>query len=78
MSKISESYLLEQLQEFELELSYNEWLMDNTTEPSGSELDEMEHDFSVKPYNICSVGWDRIITHSPLNNTNYNPMEEQL
>ena len=74
MSKISESYLQDQQQEFELELSYQEWLMDNTIEPSGDDLDEMEHDFLTKPY----FGKNRIITQRPLNNTNYNPMEEQL
>ena len=74
MSKMSENHMQIQQQEFELELSYQEWLMENTTELSGDELDEMEHDFLTKPY----YDKNRIITHSPLNNTNYNPMEEQL
>ena len=74
MSKVKEHYMQIQQQEFELELSYQEWLMNNTTEPSGDELDEMEHDFLQKPH----YDKNRIITHSPLNNTNYNPMEGQL
>jgi len=72
MSKLSEHYIQEQ--EFELELSYQEWLRDNTQEPSESELDEMEQDLLNKS---CFLS-NQIITHQSSNNTNYNPMEEQL
>ena len=68
MSKVKEHYMQIQQQEFELELSYQEWLMNNTTEPSGDELNEMEHDFLTKPH----YDKNRIITHRPLNNTDYN------
>ena len=74
MSRLSEHYMQLQEHEFELELSYQEWLMENIQEPSESELDEMEHDFLQKPHFVSN----RIITHKALNNTNYNPMEELL
>jgi len=70
MSKLLEHYLQEQENEFELELSYQEWIRDNIQEPSESELDEMEHDFSTKPHFVSN----RIITHRPLNNTDYQPL----
>ncbi len=69
MSKVKEQMMHEQEQEFELELSYQEWLRDNESEVSESELDEMEHDFQKKPYPTGN----RIITQSSLNNSNYNP-----
>ena len=72
MSKLSEHYMQERENEFELELSYQEWLRDNIEEPTGVELDEMEIDFLTKP----TFAENRIITQSPLNNSNYNPMEE--
>ena len=74
MSKLSEHYMQEQAKEFELELSYQEWLLDNITEPNESELDEMEQDLLNKS---CFLS-NQIITHQAVNNTNYNPMEEQL
>ena len=70
MSKLSEHYLQKQQEECELELSYQEWLMDNIQEPTGNELDEMEQDYLEKQPHFAS---NRIITHKPLNNTNYNP-----
>jgi len=69
MSKLSEHYMQEQQNEFELELSYQEWLMENIQEPSENELDEMEHDFLTKPHFVKN----RIITHRALNNTDYSP-----
>ena len=74
MSKIKEHYMQLQEQEFELDLSYQEWLMDNIQEPTSLELDEMEHDFLTKPYFVKN----RIITHKALNNTNYQPLGERL
>lgn len=69
MSKIKEQMMQEQEEEFELELSYQEWLRDNIDEPSESELDEMEQDFLTK----SNFARNRIITQRPLNNTNYYP-----
>jgi len=66
MSKVKEQMMREQEQEFELDLSYQEWLMANTEEPSERELNKMEEDF-----NKSSTVSNRIITHKPLNNTNY-------
>jgi len=74
MSKISEHYTKEQENEFALDLSYQEWLRDNVQEPSESELDEMEQDLLNKS---CFLS-NQIITHQAVNNTNYNPLEEQL
>lgn len=70
MGKLSEHYMQVQEQEFELELSYQEWLMENIQEPSENELDEMEQDFNKKSH----FGKNRIITQQSLNNPNYNPI----
>jgi hypothetical protein len=69
MSKVKEQMLREQEQEFELELSYAEWLRDNEEPYLEAELIEMEEDF----INKSSTSENRIITHKPLNNTNYDP-----
>ncbi len=74
MSKVKEHYMQQLQDEFELDLSYQEWLMENIQEPSEIELNEMEHDFQKKPHFVSN----RIITHKSLNNTNYNPIGEQL
>jgi len=68
MSKVKEAYVKQLESEFELELSYNEWLRDNYSEPSGDELDEMEEDFKKS-----STEENRIIAHKPLNNLDYYP-----
>ena len=75
MSKLSEHYLQIQEQEFEMELSYQEWLRDNIAEPSENELNELEQDYLQKQSHF---GKDRIITHKALNNTNYQPIGEEL
>ena len=67
MSKMKENLMKQQEEEFELELSYQEWLRDNFSEPSEYELNKMEQDFLQKPHYLSS----RIITHKALNNTNY-------
>jgi hypothetical protein len=69
MGKVKSQMMIEEEQEFELELSYQEWLRDNTSEPSENELNEMEQDFLQKPHFVSN----QIITHRPLNNPNYNP-----
>ena len=71
MSKVKEQMMHEQEQEFELELSYQEWLRDNENEPTEKELDEMEHDYLKQPYFVSN----RIITQKALNNSNYIPQE---
>lgn len=69
MSKLSELYLQEQQEEFELELSYQEWLRDNSmNEPSELELNEMEQDFITKPY----FRSNRILSNRLLNHTDIN------
>ena len=68
MSKVKEHYMQEQENEFELELSYQEWLIDNFQEPSEREINEMEEDF-----NKSSAVKNRIITNRALNNTDYSP-----
>ena len=68
MSKVKEAYVKQLEDDFELELSYQEWLRDNFSEPDVSEVNEMEQDF-LKPYYVKN----RIITTRPLNNPNYDP-----
>ena len=68
MSKVKEAYVKQLEDDFELELSYQEWLRDNFSEPDGTELDEMNEDLKK-----LSLGKNRIITLKPLNNHNYNP-----
>jgi len=67
MNKIKDGLMKQQEEEFELELSYQEWLRDNFSEPSECELNKMEQDFLQKPHYLSS----RIITHKALNNTFY-------
>jgi len=64
--KVKEHYIQEQQREFELDLSYAEWLRDNFSEPSEVELDLMEEDFLQS-----SSADNQIIAHKPLNNFNY-------
>lgn len=74
MSKLSEHHMQQKQEEFELEWSYQEWLLENVQEPSEEELDEMEQDFITKPHFVSNC----IITYKSLNNSNYNPIGEQL
>ena len=71
MSRVSEHYLQLQQEEWELDLSYAEWLRENVDEPSEDELNEMEQDFLQKPHFVSN----RIITHKCLNNINYSPKQ---
>ena len=68
--KYKEFYYKQLEDDFELDLSYQEWLMDNFSEPSEAELDEMEEDF-----NKSSAVKNRIIAQKPLNNYNYEPKQ---
>lgn len=70
MSKVKQMHMKQLEDEFELELSYKEWLRDNFSEPDDTELDEMEQDFKLKPH----FGKNRIIATRSLNNPNYNPI----
>ena len=72
MSKLSEHYLQEQEQEFELELSYQEWLRDNIQAPTSEDLCVMEQEFLNKNSHFVK---NRIITQKSLNNSNYLPKE---
>ena len=71
MSRLSEHYLQLQQEEWELDLSYAEWLRDNVTEPSEEELNEMEQDLLNKPHFVSN----RIITQQHLNNITYGPKQ---
>ena len=66
--KVKESYMRQLDNEFELELSYQEWLRDNFSEITGKELDEMEEDSKKS-----STGKNHIIALESLNNLDYNP-----
>ena len=68
--KVKEFYMKQIQDDFELDLSYQEWLMENYSEPSENELDEMEEEFRNS-----STEQNRIIAHKPLNNYNYKPKQ---
>ena len=68
--KVKEFHYQQLENDFELDLSYQEWLMDNYSEPSEAELDEMEED-----YQKSSSGSNQIIAQKPLNNYNYEPKQ---
>jgi len=71
MSRLSEHYLQLQQEEWELDLSYAEWLRDNIEEPSEEELNKMEQDLLNKSHFVSN----RIIAHKHLNNINYTPKQ---
>jgi hypothetical protein len=58
--------------EIEFELSYQEWLRDSFVKPSNDELDDMEQDCIAQ---ACFQETSNIITHKPLNNSNYQPLQ---
>lgn len=62
--KVKDKYLDVKQQEFELDLSYQEWLRDNCIEPS----QQMEEEF-VK----SSILREHTVTLKPLNNITYSP-----
>ena len=72
MSKVKEHMMQQQQEEFELELSYQEWLMQNTVEPEEDELYEMEQDYLQKQSHFVS---NQIIAQQHLNNINYTPKQ---
>ena len=71
MSKVKDMYKRQQEQEFELDLSYQEWLRNNLMEPSESGINEMEEDFLSKSSNR----FNHILSDIALNNTNYDPVK---
>ena len=68
--KVKEFHYQQLENDFELDLSYREWLRDNFSEPSEAELDEMEEEFRNP-----STEQNRIIAQKPLNNYNYEPKQ---
>ena len=68
--KVKEFHYQQLENDFELDLSYQEWLMENYSEPSEAELDEMEEEFRNS-----STEQNRIIAQKPLNNYNYKPKQ---
>lgn len=73
MSKVKEAYVKQLEDDFKLDLSYQEWLRNNFSEPSEYELDEMEEDF-IK----SSALKNRIIAQTPSNNQDYQPLQAIL
>lgn len=51
MGRIKEQMLLEQEQEYELDLSYAEWLRDNTQESTELDINRMAKEY-MEPYNL--------------------------
>jgi len=70
MGKVKEKFTQENIKEFELNLSYQEWLRDNFHEPSEDEINMMEQD-----YNKSNPINNQIIVTKPLNNKTYNPLK---
>ena len=52
MSKVKEQMMKEELEAFEHELGYKEWLRDSYVEPSEYEIAQMEDTFVIKRENI--------------------------
>ena len=67
MSKVKEAYVKQLENDFELDLSYQEWLRDNFSQPSELEVDEMNEE--INP----SLASNRIISDKPINNQDYDP-----
>ena len=70
MSKVKEKFTQENIKEFELNLSYQEWLRDNFNQPSEDEINMMEQDC-----NKSNCINNQIIVTKPLNNEAYNPLK---
>ena len=68
--KVKEFHYQQLENDFELDLRYQEWLMENYSEPSEDELNEMEEDFLKS-----STVKDQIIAQTPVNNKYYNPLK---
>jgi hypothetical protein len=68
--KMKDKLLQDQQLEFELELAYREWLRDNFSQPSESEVNEMEQDYLKQPYYRAN----HILSERALNNADYCPI----
>ena len=68
MSKVKQQQMMEQEKEFELDLSYAEWLEDNIQEPSEEEIIEMAIDV-LSPYTFNNF----YLYVSSVNNIEYLP-----
>lgn len=64
MGRVKEDLMKQQEEEFELELSYQEWLSNNTQEPTEAEVYDMERDYNNRVMNLLSF-----------NNSDYNPLK---
>lgn len=68
MSKIKNQLMMQQQQEFELELSYREYLQENHGEPTGLEIMAMAKEM-FSPSTFSEMFWYVFAT----NNANYRP-----
>lgn len=68
MSKVKQMHMKQLENDFELELSYQEWLRDTFNDPSESEINKMNEDFQKPPF-----ASNQIISTTHLNNINYDP-----
>ena len=66
--KVKEFHYQQLEDDFELDLNYQEWLMENYSEPSEDELNEMEEEFR----NSSTVK-NQIIAETLANNQDYDP-----
>ena len=49
--KVKDLHFKRQLNQFEQDLGYEEWLRDNTFNPTEEEFNSMEKEFSINPIN---------------------------
>ena len=71
MARVKNKLMLELDQEFCLELSYQEWLDENFSEPSEEEIKKMAKEY-LEPYNPESF----LLYVSSVNNVEYCPNRE--
>lgn len=72
MGRVKNQLVLEQEQEFELELSYQEWLRDNSSEPSESEIIDMAREM-LSPSTFHEMLWYLVSA----NNIGYRPTSDK-
>ena len=69
MGRVKNQLMLEQEKEFELELSYQEWLRDNSSEPSESEIIDMAREM-LSPSTFQEMLWYLVSANNP----DYRPL----
>jgi hypothetical protein len=69
MGRVKNQLMMEQEQEFELELSYQEWLRDNSSEPSELEIIDMAREM-LSPSTFQEMLWHVISANNP----DYRPL----